>query len=360
MWDDLEIKVTKVGESERRQKPDQANLAFGRNFTDHMFLMKWSSEEGWHDAEICPYQDFHLDPAAMVFHYGQAIFEGMKAYRGKTNDIFLFRPRDNFARMSLSAQRLCMPHLAEEKVLSGLRALLYLDQDWVPSVPGASLYIRPFMIATEPMLGVKPSASYYFAIIMCPVGAYYAEGFNPTKIFVSEKYARAVPGGVGEAKAAGNYAASLLASEEAKKEGYTQVLWLDACERRYIEEVGTSNIFFCINDELVTPKLGGSILSGLTRNSVLTLAHDWDMKVSERRITIDELLQGCKDGSVQEAFATGTAAVISPVGELCYKGEKCLINGGKTGKMAKKFFDELQMIQFGEKKDLHNWSMKAW
>ena len=295
----------------------------------------------------------------MVLHYGQAIFEGLKAYRNREDEILLFRPRDNFERMNNSAQRMCMPRIPVDKVMKGLKALLYLEKDWIPSVPGATLYIRPTMVAMEPMLGVKPADSYYFYIIMSPVGAYYPEGFNPTKIYVSDTYVRAVPGGVGEAKTAGNYAASLYASEEAKKAGYTQVLWLDACEHKYVEEVGTSNIFFRINDELITPPLGGSILSGLTRNSAMTLAKDWGIPVVERRISIDEVLEAAGDGSLQEVFATGTAAVISPVGELFYKDEKYIINEGKTGDLAQKIFDELQKIQFGEKKDHYNWSVRV-
>ncbi len=359
MWQDLEVTLKKLDEKQLKKKPDQGNLGFGVHFTDHMFLMKWNREQGWHDAEICPFQDFNISPAAMVFHYGQAIFEGMKAYRGKDDQIFLFRPKDNFERMNSSAVRMCMPRLPVEKVFKGLKALLYLEREWIPSAPGATLYIRPTMVAMEPMLGLKPSGSYYFFIIMSPVGAYYAEGFNPTKIYVSDKYARAVKGGVGEAKTAGNYAASLMASEEAKKAGYTQVLWLDACEHKYIEEVGTSNIFFRINGELITPPLGGSILPGLSRDSVIKLAGQWDIPVVERRLTIDEVIAASRDNCLQEAFATGTAAVISPVGELSYKNETYLVNEGKTGELARKFYDELQKIQFGEKEDSFNWSVRV-
>jgi len=359
MWQDLEVTLKKLDKKQLKQKPDQGNLGFGVHFTDHMFLMKWNREQGWHDAEICPFQDFNISPAAMVFHYGQAIFEGMKAYRGKDEQIFLFRPKDNFERMNSSAVRMCMPRLPVEKVFKGLKALLYLEREWIPSAPGATLYIRPTMVAMEPMLGLKPSGSYYFFIILSPVGAYYAEGFNPTKIYVSDKYARAVKGGVGEAKTAGNYAASLMASEEARKAGYTQVLWLDACEHKYIEEVGTSNIFFRINGELITPPLGGSILPGLSRDSVIKLAGQWGIPVVERRLTIDEVIAASRDNSLQEAFATGTAAVISPVGELSYKSETYLINEGKTGELARKFYDELQKIQFGEKEDSFNWSVRV-
>lgn len=357
MWQDLEISLKKASNEQLKEKPDQNNLGFGVHFTDHMFMMKWNKEKGWHDSEICPYHEFKMDPAAMVFHYGQAIFEGLKAYMGKDGQIRLFRPKDNFERMNNSALRMCMPRLPVEKVVKGLKALIYLDREWVPSSLGATLYIRPTMIAVEPMLGVKPSASYCFYMIMSPVGAYYAEGFNPTKIFVSDKYVRAVKGGVGSAKTAGNYAASLLASEEAKKAGYTQVLWLDACEHKYIEEVGTSNIFFLINDELITPPLSGSILPGLTRDSVMKLAGEWGITVSEKQLTIDEVLAASQDGSLKEVFGAGTAAVISPVGELLYKDRKYLINNGVAGELAQKLFVELQQIQFGEKEDSFKWSV---
>ena len=359
MWQDLEVTLKKVDAAQLKAKPAQDNLGFGQYFADHMFLMKWDKQNGWHDAEICPFADFQISPAAMVFHYGQAIFEGMKAYRGKDDQVFLFRPNDNLERMNLSALRMCMPRFPVDKVLKGLRALLYLDREWIPSEPGASLYIRPTMIASEPMLGVKPAAEYLFYIILCPVGAYYAEGFNPTKIYVSEKYVRAVKGGVGEAKAAGNYAASLFASEEAKKAGYTQVLWLDACEHKYIEEVGTSNIFFLIEDELITPPLEGSILKGITRDSVLQLASEWNIPVNEKRMSIDEVITAIENGSLQEVFASGTAAVISPVGEFLYKDTKYTVNDNKVGKLTQKLFDELQGIQRGEIDDSRKWSFRV-
>ncbi len=359
MFQDLEVTVKKVSEEQRKTKPEQSNLGFGQHFTDHMFLMKWSKEKGWHDAEITPFQDFTVSPAAMVFHYGQAIFEGLKAYRGKDEQILLFRPKDNLERMNDSAVRMCMPRLAADKVLRALRALLYLDRDWVPSAPGASLYIRPTMVAMEPALGVRPADLYYFYIILCPVGAYYPEGFNPTKISVADKYVRAVAGGVGEAKTAGNYAASLFASQEAKKSGCTQVLWLDACEHKYLEEVGTSNIFLRINDELITPPLEGSILHGITRDSVVQLASDWGIKVTQKRISIDEVIGAIKDGSLQEIFASGTAAVISPVGELYYQGENYSVNNGQVGELAEKLFDTLQKIQFGWSEDIHGWTLRV-
>lgn len=358
MWEDLEVTLEKTSPDKLKEKPSQENLGFGQHFTDHMFLMKWNRENGWHDAKICPYQDFRLDPAAMVFHYGQAIFEGLKAYRGQDGQVYLFRPSDNFERMNTTAVRMCMPRIPVDKVLKSLKALLYLDKEWIPTAEGATLYIRPSMIGVDPYLGVRPSDTYYFYIILSPVGAYYAEGFNPTKIYVTDEYARAVKGGVGDVKTAGNYAASLFTSELAKKEGCTQVLWLDACEHKYIEEVGTSNIFFAIGDELITPPLEGSILGGITRDSVMKLAAEWGVKVVERNISIDEVIEAGKDGSLKDAFATGTAAVISPVGELLYREESYVINNGEIGELAQRLFTELQAIQNGETEDLFKWVVR--
>ncbi len=358
MWQDLDLTVNKIAPDKRTEKPPQDALGFGDHFTDHMFLMKWDRDNGWHDAEICPYGDFSMDPAAMVLHYGQAIFEGLKAYKGENEQIFMFRPEDNLERMNTSALRMCMPRIPVDKVLKGLKALVYLDRDWIPTVDGATLYIRPTMIAVEPALGVRPAGQYYFYVIMSPVGAYYAEGFSPTKIWVTDKYVRAVKGGVGHVKTAGNYAASIMAAEEAHKAGYTQVLWLDACERKYVEEVGTSNIFFRINDELITPPLGGSILGGITRDSVIELARSWDIKVNEKQISIDEVIAACEDGSLQEVFGTGTAAVISPVGELCYQEKKHIIAEGNTGELSKRLFEELQAIQNGKVADPFKWILR--
>jgi branched-chain amino acid aminotransferase len=359
MWKELDISVLRCDSDKRKDKPDQNNLGFGSFFTDHMFLMKWDRQNGWHDAEICPYKNFNMDPAAMVYHYGQAIFEGLKAYKGEDDQIFMFRPEDNLERMNSSALRMCMPRIPVEKVLKGIKALVYLDRDWIPTGDGATLYLRPTMIAVEPALGVRPSEQYYFFVIMSPVGAYYTEGFNPTKIWVTDKYVRAVKGGVGHVKTAGNYAASLMAAEEAHKAGYTQVLWLDACERKYIEEVGTSNIFFKIGDDLITPPLGGSILGGITRDSVMQLAKSWDINVIEKQITIDEVIAAIEDGSLLEAFGSGTAAVISPIGELCYQEKKYVIAGGKTGELSRRLFDDLQAIQNGKQDDPFKWIVRV-
>ncbi len=359
MWEDLEVTVEKVAVDKLKEKPSADKLGFGVHFTDHMFLMKWDREKGWHDSKICPYHDFTLNPAAMVFHYGQAIFEGLKAYRGKDDQLFLFRPKDNFERMNNSALRMCMPRISAGDMVKILKALIYLEKDWVPKAEGATLYIRPTMIATEPTLGVKPSGVYYFYIILCPVGAYYAEGCNPTKIYISDEYVRAVKGGVGSVKTGGNYAASLYMSEIAKKAGCTQVLWLDACEHKYIEEVGTSNIFFKIGDQLITPPLEGSILGGMTRDSVLKLAANWGVDVVERQISIDEVLAANESGQLQEVFGTGTAAVISPVGELLYKDRTHVINNCQTGALSTRLLNELQAIQKGYQDDPFRWVVRV-
>jgi branched-chain amino acid aminotransferase len=349
------IKIEQVAASERKAKPDEQALGFGVHFTDYMLVMSYRQGEGWREPVIKKYGDFSLDPATMVLHYGQAIFEGLKAYRGKDDEIFLFRPTDNLRRMNDSATRMCMPTLPVAEVLAALKKLLDLERGWVPAASGASLYIRPTMIATEAALGVRPAKEYLFFVILCPVGAYYPQGFNPVKIYVTEDYVRAVKGGVGNVKTAGNYAASIMAALEAQKKGYTQVLWLDAIERRYVEEIGTSNIFFMFNQELVTPALSGSILPGITRDSVLRLARAWDIKVTERPVPIDEVIAALEDGSLQEIFASGTAAVISPVGALSYRGREYPVNGEKTGPLAQRLFDELQGIQFGDRPDHFGW-----
>ncbi|MBU0481011.1 MAG: branched-chain amino acid aminotransferase [Proteobacteria bacterium] len=354
----MKVKRAKVPEGELKMKPDENALGFGKYFTDHMLTMAYDRKSGWGAPEVKGYQPFSLDPAAMALHYGQAIFEGLKAYRGKNDEIFLFRPEDNLRRMNDSATRMCMPTLPVPEVLSAMKSLLDLDRSWVPSSPGATLYIRPTMIATEAALGVRPAGEYLFFVIMSPVGAYYPEGFNPVKIYVTEDYVRAAPGGVGHVKTAGNYAASIMAALEAKKKGYTQVLWLDAIKRRYIEEIGTSNIFFSINGELVTPALSGSILPGITRDSVIRLAGEWGIKVTERAVAIDEVIDALADGSLQEIFASGTAAVISPVGALHYRGREYPINDEKTGPLAQRFFDEIQAIQFGDRPDPFGWRVR--
>lgn len=351
----MDIEIELLPESERKDLPPSSNLSFGKHLSDHMFLMDYKADTGWHNTRIVPYGNFSLDPASACLHYGQAIFEGLKAYRGKDDKIRLFRAVENMDRLNHSAWRMCMPQVDKDEFLQAIKTLIQIEKRWVPEANGTSLYVRPFMIATEAFLGVRPAKEYLLSVILSPVGAYYAVGFNPVKIFVTDKYVRAVSGGVGEAKTAGNYAASLMASEKAKELGFTQVLWLDAAERRYVEEVGTMNIFFLLKDALITPELSGSILPGITRDSVLRLARGWGLKVEERPISINEVLEKVKNKALKECFGTGTAAVISPVGALYYKGENYSINGGKTGDLAQRLFDEITGLQYGEREDAHGW-----
>ena len=352
----MELTVKKAEPGQMKPKPqDESQLGFGDIFTDHMFLMDYETGKGWYDPRIEPYRDLSIDPAAMVLHYGQEIFEGLKAYRGTNGGIYLFRARDNFARLNRSAQRLCMPEVETDFVMEALKKLIEIDQDWVPRTKGTSLYIRPTMIATEPHLGVRPSNTYLFYIIIGPVAAYYKEGLNPVKIWVETEYVRAAPGGTGEAKTSGNYAASLLAAEKAKEKGFTQVLWLDAVERKYVEEVGTMNMFFVIDDEVITAPLTGTILPGITRDSVLHILKDWGAKVSERSLTIDEVISAAENGRLKEAFGTGTAAVISPVGQITYKDKDYVIAGGKMGELSEKLYNEIVALQYGEKEDPYGW-----
>jgi len=350
----MQLKII-TSDSPKKRPEDEENLGFGDIFSDHMFVMKYEEGKGWHDPCIRPYSKIELDPAAMVLHYAQAIFEGLKAYRRMDGGINLFRPWENLKRFNRSARRMCMPEINEEFVLDCMKRLILIDKDWVPKNKGTSLYIRPFMFATEPHLGVRPSKSYLFFIITGPVGAYYKEGFNPVKIYVEDKFVRAAPGGTGDVKTGGNYAASLYSSEMAKKKGFTQVLWLDAVERKYVEEVGTMNVFFVIEDELITSPLTGTILPGITRDSVIHIARDWGIKVTERRISIDEVIESIEKRRLKEAFGTGTAAVISPIGQITYKGRDYIINGGKTGSLAKRLYDEIVSIQYGYKDDPYGW-----
>lgn len=338
-----------------KPKPDDTKLGFGTLFTDHMFNMDYSPEKGWHNPRIEPYSPIVMDPSTMVLHYGQAIFEGLKAYRTESGNIQLFRPMDNFKRFNTSAKAMCIPEFNPEEALSALKQLVTLEKDWVPKAPGTSLYIRPTIIATDPFLGVRASHTYRFFIIFSPVGAYYEEGFNPVKIWVTRNHVRAVRGGVGHVKTAGNYAASLYAGEIAHKNGYTQVLWLDGVEQKYVEEVGSMNMFFVIDDKLVTPALNGSILPGITRDSVIKLAHHWNIEVVQRQISIDEIFDAQKTGKLQEAFGSGTAAVISPVGMIKYDDNVITIGNGKVGPLANKFFTSLTDIQYGKTEDQMGW-----
>ena len=335
--------------------PDQSKLGFGTIFTDHMFNMDYNPDEGWHNPRIEPYAPISMEPSTMVLHYGQAVFEGLKAYRTADGRIQLFRPRDNFKRMNRSCRMLCIPEFDESIAMDALKQLISLENQWVPAAQETSLYIRPTIIAMDPFLGVRASFTYRFFIILSPVGAYYPEGFDPVKIWVSRDHVRAVRGGVGEAKTPGNYAASLLAGDKAHEKGYTQVLWLDGVKRKNIEEVGAMNIFFVIDDELITPALSGSILHGITRDSVLALARSWDMKVAERQISIDEVMSAHAAGRLQEIFGCGTAAVISPVGELKYGDQVIEVTDGKVGPLAQKFYQTITDIQYGRTDDPMAW-----
>ena len=354
----MEIKIIKSGQL--KEKPaDESTLGFGEIFTDHMFLIDYDTQRGWHNARIEPYHPLELDPAAVSLHYGQEIFEGLKAYRGKDDSIYLFRAIDNCRRMNNSAKRLCMPEIEEGIAMEGLKKLISLDREWVPRTEGTSLYIRPTMIATEAFLGVRPALKCLYYIIIGPVGSYYKEGLNPVKIYVESKYVRAVVGGIGEAKTGGNYAASLLATEEAKKKGFTQVLWLDGCEKKWVEEVGTMNMFFVINNEVLTAPLTGSILGGITRDSVIKILKDWGMKVKEEPVSIDEVVSAAESGRLKEAFGTGTAAVISPVGQITYKDKDYSIAGGRMGDLSQRLYDEITGIQYGKKPDPYGWVEKV-
>lgn len=349
------MQITIVRSPQLKPKYDENDLGFGIRFTDYMLNMDFAPDQGWYNLRIEPYANFSLNPATMVLHYGQGIFEGLKAYRTPGGKIQLFRPRDNFKRLNYSARKLCIPELDAELLLKGLKQLLTLEKEWVPRASGTSLYIRPTIIATDPFLGVRASHTYRFFIILSPVGAYYPEGFNPVKILVTRDHVRAVRGGLGDTKTMGNYAASLLAAEKAHQAGYTQVLWLDGVEQRYVEEVGSMNIFFVINDELITPMLNGSILPGITRDTVLFLARKWGLKVSERKISIDEVIDAHASGTLNEIFGSGTAAVISPVGELKYNDSVLTVSGGRVGPLAQKLFDAIVDIQYGRRDDPYGW-----
>ena len=350
----MEIKVT-LTDSPKAKPADESKLGFGQIFTDHMFLMDYSKEKGWHDPRIVPYGPIPLDPSAACFHYAQEIFEGMKAYRTAEGKIQFFRPQENFKRLNASCDRLVIPRLDENLLLDSLKKLVEIEKDWVPHEKDTSLYIRPFIISNQAILGVHPSKSYIYCVILSPSGAYYKGGLNPVKIYVETKYVRAVKGGMGMVKTGGNYAASLIAQEEAEKEGYSQVLWLDGVERKYIEEVGAMNVFFKIGDEIVTPELSGSILPGITRKSVLEVLRSWGMKVSERRLSVDELMKAAQNGTLEEAWGTGTAAVISPIGELKCDDIVTTINGNKIGPLSQKLYDTLTDLQWGRSKDSFGW-----
>ena len=339
----------------KNEKTPASHLVFGTKFTDHMFIADYTDGIGWHNHRITPYQPIVLDPSATILHYGQTVFEGMKAYLSEDGVVRLFRPEENMKRMNNSCDRISMPRIDEEFAIEALKQLIEVDKEWVPSEPGTSLYIRPFMIATEPHLGVSPSKTYSFMIIMSPVGSYYKEGISPVKILVESEYVRAVAGGTGTAKTAGNYASSLKAQEVASREGYSQVLWLDGIERKYIEEVGSMNVFFKIDGEVVTPALNGSILDGITRKSIIELLKYWDIPVTERKVSMEEIREAYLNGKLDEAFGTGTAAVISPIGELRWKGELFYVNNGETGELSTKLYETITGIQRGTIEDPFGW-----
>ncbi|MCK9479457.1 MAG: branched-chain amino acid aminotransferase [Firmicutes bacterium] len=354
----MRITVQKTNAPKAKPSSEGA-LGFGKVFTDHMFVMEYNESNGWHDPKIIPYGSIELDPSSAVLHYGQTIFEGLKAYKIANDDILLFRPEKNMERINISNERLCIPQIDVDFCVEALKTFVDVERDWVPSSAGTSLYLRPFIIATDPFLGVHPSYTYKFIIIASPSGQYYPEGVNPVKIWVEQNYVRAVKGGTGFAKTGGNYAASLKAQKEAQDKNYTQVLWLDGIERKYIEEVGTMNVFFVIDDEVVTPELSGSILPGVTRMSAIELLSARGKKVTQRQITIDEIYNAHDRGALKEAFGTGTAAVISPIGELNYNGNNIIINDNKTGPVAQELYNSLTKIQTGEANDEFNWTVRV-
>ena len=350
----LDIKIQKT--TTPKAKPDENRLGFGNYYTDHMFVMVYTEGQGWHSPRIEPYHALSLDPAAMVFHYAQESFEGLKAYRTKEGKVQLFRPEKNGERLQSTHERLCIPTIPVEDFVQAVKTLVEVDRDWVPSAEGTSLYLRPFTIATEAHLGVKPSDSYQFLVIASPSGAYYEEGLNPVKIYVEDEYVRATPGGTGFIKCGGNYAASLAGQMKAHEMGYSQVLWLDGIERKYVEEVGSMNCFFKIDGVIRTAPCVGTVLPGITRMSCIELLRDWGYTVDcETRLSIEEVMQAARTGHLEEVFGTGTAAVVSPVGQLYYEGETAVIGGGKIGEVTQRLYDTLTGIQWGTLADEKGW-----
>ncbi|OPZ87644.1 MAG: Branched-chain-amino-acid aminotransferase 2 [Firmicutes bacterium ADurb.Bin419] len=354
----LDIRIEKTTTPKALPTVDNP-LKFGTIFTDHMFIMNYETGKGWHDARIVPYGPLSIDPSAMVFHYGQEMFEGLKAYKSDDGRTLLFRPEKNAERSNKTNERLCIPEIPVEDYVQAIKTLVKTDEAWIPTKPGTSLYIRPFIIASDPFLGVRPSDTYLFIIILSPVGAYYPEGLAPVKIWIEDEYVRAVKGGLGEAKAGANYAASMKAQVKAHDEGYSQVLWLDGVERKYIEEVGAMNIFFKIAGKVVTPELNGSILPGITRDSVIKLLTLWGVPVEERKISIEEIYEAHKNGTLEEVFGTGTAAVISPVGQLRWKDNIMQVKDGSIGEYSQKLYDSITGIQLGKIEDKMNWTTEV-
>ncbi len=352
----MDIKIEKV--KTLKEKPDGKALGFGKYFTDHMFVMDWSADGGWHDARIVPFGYIPIHPASTVLHYGAEIFEGMKAY--KTSEGYsVFRPFENAKRFNNSAERMCLPQIPEEDFVKAITELINIDYEWLPKAEGSSLYIRPFEFGNDESLGVHAVHHATFVIILSPVGSYYAEGLNPVKITIESEDVRAVRGGTGYAKCGGNYAASMRAGQRAEEKGFTQVLWLDGVERKYIEEVGAMNVMFEIGDEIVTPKLTGSVLPGITRKSCIEILKDWGYTVNERLLSVDELIAAAESGNLKEAWGTGTAAVVSPIGHLCYRDKDHIVSGNKIGALTQRLYDELTGIQWGKKEDKRGWCYKV-
>ena len=352
----IDIKITKT--QTPKEKPADNTLGFGKYFSDHMFIMDYDKGQGWHDARIVPFGDVVLHPASTVLHYGSEIFEGLKAYRAKNGQVQLFRPIENMRRLNSSAERLCLPAIPEEDNLRILKTFVELEKEWVPHSEGASLYLRPFMFGDDPFLGVHGVNHAVYMIIASPSGSYYKEGINPVGIMIESEDVRAVRGGTGYAKCGGNYAASNRAGEKAEKKGYSQVLWLDGVERKYIEEVGAMNVMFKINGEIITPALTGSILPGVTRKSCIEVLKKEGYKVSERLFSIDELREALENGTLEEAWGCGTAAVVSPIGRLSYLGKEYTVNEGKIGEVTQKLYDTLTGIQWGKVEDTFGWIEK--
>jgi branched-chain amino acid aminotransferase len=351
----INVKLTKSP----KEKPDPSNLPFGTYFSDHMFVMNYEQGRGWYDPRIVPYAPFKLAPSSMVFHYAQEIFEGLKAYRTADGSISLFRPNENYRRMNISAERMCIPPVDVDFCVEATKQLVALERSWVPDAEATSLYIRPFIFATDEHVGVQASRTYIFCIILSPSGSYYPEGLNPVKIMIEPEDVRAVRGGTGFTKCGGNYAASIRAAERAGQKGYSQVLWLDGIHRKYIEEVGAMNIMFKIDGKIITPELQGSVLAGITRKSILELARDWGYEVEERLISIDEVIAAIDAGKLKEMWGTGTAAVVSPVGVIEYLGKTYTIGDGGIGDLTQRFYDELTGIQWGARPDTHGWTVKV-
>ncbi|MGN0536573.1 MAG: branched-chain amino acid aminotransferase [Acutalibacteraceae bacterium] len=353
---EITVELTK---NPKAKPKDASKIPFGTFFTDHMFVMNYDEGEGWHNPRIVPYGPIPLEPSAMCLHYGQEVFEGMKAYKTAEGKVLLFRPDKNMARLNVSNERLCIPKIDEAFCVEAIKKLVNIERDWIPEEEGTSLYIRPFIFATDPHVGVHPAHHLLFMVICCPVSAYYPEGLNPVKIYVEQNYVRAVKGGMGFTKTAGNYAASLKAQAEAEEQNYTQVLWLDGVERKYIEEVGTMNVFFVIDGEVITPSLQGSILSGITRMSSIELLRSWGYKVTERRLSIEEVAKAYDEGRLNESFGTGTAAVISPIGQLKWGDKIMEINNGQIGEISQKLYDNLTGIQWGKLEDTLGWTVEV-